>query len=48
MYLLRLEGRQHDGGGTHPERSEQLVDDAMDVVQGQCVKDDIISGPAPL
>ena len=46
--LLRLELRQHDAGGAHPERAQQLVHDAMHVVQRQGVQDDIISGPRPL
>lgn len=46
--LLRLEVRQHDTGGTHPEGAQQLVNDAMNVVKWQGVEDDVISGPRPL
>lgn len=46
--LLRLELRKHDTGGTHPERAQQLVNDAMHVVERQGVEDDVIFGPRPL
>lgn len=39
---------QHDAGGAHPQRTQQLVDDAVDVVQGQSVEDDVVFGPRPL
>lgn len=46
--LLRLEVRQHNAGGTHPEGAQQLVNDAMNVVKWQGMEDDVISGPRPL
>lgn len=46
--LLRLEVWQHDTGGAHPERAQQLVNDAMNVVEWQGMEDDVISGPRPL
>lgn len=46
--LLRLEVRQHDAGGAHPERAQQLVHDAVHMVERQGVEDDVISGPCPL
>lgn len=45
--LLRMEFGKHDTGGTHPEWAQQLVNDAMNVVERQGVQDDIISGPRP-
>lgn len=47
-YLLGMKVWQHDAGGAHPQRTQQLVDDAVDVVQGQGVEDDVIFGPRPL
>lgn len=46
--LLRLEFRQHDAGGAHPQRAQQLINNAMHMVERQGVEDDIISGPSPL
>lgn len=43
-----MEVRQHDAGSTHPEWTQQLVDDAMNMVKGQNVEDDIVIGPRPL
>lgn len=42
-----MEFGKHDTGGTHPEWAQQLVNDAMNVVERQGVQDDIISGPRP-
>lgn len=39
---------QHDAGGAHPQGAQQLVDDAVDVVQWQGVENYIIFGPRPL
>lgn len=47
-YLLGVKVWQHDAGGAHPQRAQQLVDDAVDVVQGQGVEDDVVLGPRPL
>lgn len=46
--LLRLELRQHNTGGAHPQWTQQLVHDAVHVVERQGVQDDIIFGPRPL
>lgn len=48
LYLLSAELWQHDAGRSHPERTHQLVYDAMHMVEGQRVQDDIISTPGPL
>lgn len=47
-YLLGVKVWQHDAGGAHPQRTQQLVDDAVDVVQRQGVQDDVVFGPRPL
>lgn len=46
--LLRLEFRKHDASGAHPQRAQQLVDDAVHVVQRQGVEDDVVPRPRPL
>ena len=46
--LLRQEVRQHDAGGAHPEWAQELVNDAVHVVERQGVEDDVIFGPRPL
>lgn len=43
-----MEVWQHDAGGTHPEWTQQLVDNAVNMVEWQSVEDDIIAGPRPL
>lgn len=43
-----MEVWQHDAGSTHPEWTQQLVNDAMNMVKWQNVEDDIIIGPRPL
>ncbi len=48
LYLLSSELWQHDAGSTHPEWAHQFVYDAMHMVKGQCVQDDIIFIPSPL
>lgn len=42
-----MEFGKNDTGGAHPEWAQQLVNDAMNVVERQGVQDDIISGPRP-
>lgn len=46
-YLLSTKLRQHDTGGSYPEWTEQLVDHAVDMVQGEDVKDHIVFSPRP-
>lgn len=46
-YLLSTELRQHDTGGSYPQRTEQLVDHAVDMVQREDMKDHIIFCPCP-
>ena len=41
--LLRMEVWQHDTRSTHPEGTQQLVNDAMNMVKWQNVEDDIIT-----
>lgn len=43
-----MEVWQHDASSTHPEWTQQLVNDAMNMVQWQNVEDDIVTGPRPL
>lgn len=43
-----MEVWQHDAGGTHPEWAQQLVDNAVNMVEWQGMEDDIIAGPRPL
>lgn len=43
-----MEVWQHDAGSTHPEWTQQLVNNAMNMVKWQNVEDDIITGPRPL
>lgn len=43
-----MEVWQHDASSTHPEWTQQLVNNAMNMVQWQNVEDDIVTGPRPL
>lgn len=47
-YQLGTELREHHTGGSHPEWTEQLVDHAMDMMQGEDMKDHIVFSPRPL
>lgn len=46
--LLGAELRQHHAGGPDPERTQQLVDQAVDVVQREDVEDHVVLSPGPL
>lgn len=46
-YLLSTELWQHDTGGSYPQRTEQLVDHAVDMVQREDMKDHIVFCPCP-
>lgn len=45
---LRVEFREHDARGSHPQRAQQLIDHPVDVVQRQHVQDHILLLPFPL
>lgn len=45
---LRVEFREHDARGSHPQRAQQLIDHPVDVVQRQHVQDHILLLPLPL
>lgn len=47
LYLLRVELGQHDAGGPDPQRAQELVHDAMNMVKGQSVENHIVSAPGP-
>lgn len=47
-HRVRVEFREHDARGSHPQRAQQLVDHPVDVVQGQHVQDHILLLPLPL